>query len=176
MRRFSCGLNAVACHPAPWPSVTCGPQNYHYYPILTSGYLRLCSAVLTSSRSKASGTKLAPDPLQVDGDSWNGLFDTWAAAEVSTLSKKRADTVGQPQSAENCPSHMLSLKAQEHREPDIARAAVLRGNRLTNSIRTFFVPRCGPPSPAHASGDVERPGIIEIECKRYPPDEVVREA
>ena len=29
MRRFSCGLNAVACHPAPWPSVTAprGPQS-----------------------------------------------------------------------------------------------------------------------------------------------------
>jgi Metallo-beta-lactamase superfamily len=43
--------------------IYCGPQNYHY-PILTSGYLRRCSSVLTSSRSKTSGIELATDPFQ----------------------------------------------------------------------------------------------------------------
>ena len=54
---------------------------------------------------------------QADEDSWNGLFDTQAGlvVGVSSLLKKRADTVGQPHSAENYASHMPSLRAQEHR-------------------------------------------------------------
>jgi len=47
---------------------------------------------------------------------------------------KSRDTVGKPPSAENVASHMPSLKAQEPGESDAATAAVLRGNRLANSI------------------------------------------
>ena len=72
-------------------------------------------------------------PLQRFCASITILYHPWQLS--ASPPEKRPDTVGQPRSAENCPSHMLSLKAQEHREPDIARAAVLRGNRLTNSIR-----------------------------------------
>jgi hypothetical protein len=50
---------------------------------------------------------------------------------------KRTDTVGQPPRAENHVLHMPSLKAQKSLESNAATAAVPRGNRMTNSIRTF---------------------------------------
>jgi hypothetical protein len=53
-------------------------------------------------------------------------------------SEKRWDTVGEPPSAENCASHMPSLKAQEQGESEVATAALSRGNRFANSIRWFF--------------------------------------
>src|SRR5207244_4187090 len=52
--------------------------------------------------------------------------------------KKRPDTVGQPQSAENCVWHMPSLQAQEPGESEVIAIVVSRGNRLTNSIRPFL--------------------------------------
>jgi len=52
--------------------------------------------------------------------------------------KKRPDTVGEPPSAENCASHMPSLKAQEQGESEVATAALSRGNRFANSIRAFL--------------------------------------
>src|SRR5439155_5182719 len=63
--------------------------------------------------------------------------------------EKRRDTVGQPQSAENCVWHMPSLQAQEPGESEVIAIVVSRGNRLTNSIRRFFETRpqslrCGP--------------------------------
>jgi hypothetical protein len=52
---------------------------------------------------------------QADTDSWHGLFDTQVGptARVCNLSQKRADTVGEPPSAEMCVSHMPSLKAKK---------------------------------------------------------------
>jgi hypothetical protein len=50
----------------------------------------------------------------------------------------RPDTVSQRQSAENCASHMPSLKAQEHGKSEALNAAMLHGRRLTNSIRPFL--------------------------------------
>ena len=44
------------------------------------------------------------------------------------------DTVGEPPSAENCASHMPSLKAQEQGESEVATAALSRGHRFANSI------------------------------------------
>jgi hypothetical protein len=52
--------------------------------------------------------------------------------------EKRPDTVGQPQSAENCASRMPSWKAQAHRVFEAASTTVSRGNRLTNSIGWFL--------------------------------------
>jgi SOS response associated peptidase (SRAP) len=49
----------------------CGPQNYRYL-ILASGYLRLCSCVLTSSRSKASGSNSRPTHSSIS--SCSGCF------------------------------------------------------------------------------------------------------
>jgi hypothetical protein len=51
---------------------------------------------------------------------------------------KPPDTVGEPPSTENCASHMPLLKGQEPGESNAAIAAVLRGNRLANSITTVF--------------------------------------
>ena len=48
---------------------------------------------------------------------------------------KRPGTVGQPRSAANGASHMLSLQAQEHGESGTVTVAVWHGNRMTNSIR-----------------------------------------
>jgi hypothetical protein len=56
---------------------------------------------------------------------------------TALVSKKRPDTVGQPQSAESCASHMPSLRAQEHRGADTVTTVVLHGNGMTNSIRPF---------------------------------------
>lgn len=56
----------------------CGPQNYHYYPLLASGYLRLCSAVLTSSRSKASGSNSPPTHSSMF--SCSGCCGSWIAS------------------------------------------------------------------------------------------------
>ena len=57
------------------------------------------------------------------------------------VSKKRADTVGELPSAENCASHMPSLKAQEQGASEVATAALLRCNRFANSIRAVSVQR-----------------------------------
>ena len=55
---------------------------------------------------------------QADTDSWHGLFDTQAGpiAGEFILSNKRADTVGQPPSAEIGVSNMPSWKAKKLRE------------------------------------------------------------
>jgi hypothetical protein len=44
-----------------------------------------------------------------------------------------------PPSAENCASHMSSLKAQEHGKSEALNAAIVHGGRLTNSIRALTV-------------------------------------
>src|SRR5262245_41597990 len=51
---------------------------------------------------------------------------------------KRSDTVGQPPSAENCASHRPLWKAEERGKSEATSATVSRGNRLANSIRSFF--------------------------------------
>ena len=56
------------------------------------------------------------------------------------MTENPPDTVGQPQIAENCASHMPSLKAQEHGKSKVLKAAVPHGRRMTNSI---------PPLSAH---------------------------
>src|SRR4029453_5440004 len=50
---------------------------------------------------------------------------------------KGRDTVGQPPNAENDASHLLSLQAQKSRESNAVTAAVVCGNRMTNSIPPF---------------------------------------
>jgi hypothetical protein len=73
-----------------------------------------------------------------------GVFDTQPGptAVVFRLSQKRADTVGQPPGATNHALNMPLLKAQKSLESNAATAAVWRGNRLTNSIRTISVLMC----------------------------------
>jgi len=44
-----------------------------------------------------------------------------------------------PRSAEKCALHMPSLPAAEPGEFEVATAAMLRGNTLTNSIRTHAI-------------------------------------
>jgi hypothetical protein len=51
---------------------------------------------------------------------------------------KGRDTVGQPPNAENDASHLLSLQAQKSRESNAVTAAVVCGNRMTNSIGEVF--------------------------------------
>ena len=51
---------------------------------------------------------------------------------------KRADTVGEPPSTENCASHRPSVKVQESEESNAAIAVVSYGNRFANSIRAVF--------------------------------------
>jgi hypothetical protein len=52
--------------------------------------------------------------------------------------ENRGDTVGQPPNAENDASHLLSLQAQKSRESNAVTAAVVCGNRMTNSIGEVF--------------------------------------
>ena len=57
--------------------------------------------------------------IKANRDYSNGLFDTQPgpAAGVSSLSQKRADTVGELKSAEICVSYMPSLKAKKPGKP-----------------------------------------------------------
>jgi hypothetical protein len=66
-----------------------------------------------------------------------GRVHTRAGNSTGTIgyARKRPDTVGQPQSAQNCASHMPSLRVQEDGRSDTVTAAVLHGNTMTNSIR-----------------------------------------
>jgi hypothetical protein len=93
-----------------------------------------------------------------------GRVHTRAGNSTGTIgyARKRPDTVGQPQSAQNCASHMPSLRVQEDGRSDTVTAAVLHGNTMTNSIRPFsgHKPR-GVPFPAwHAQ---KRSAEINVE-------------
>jgi hypothetical protein len=45
---------------------------------------------------------------------------------TALVSKNRPDTVGQPQSTENCAAYLPSLQVQEHGESDTVTTAVWR--------------------------------------------------
>jgi hypothetical protein len=51
---------------------------------------------------------------------------TVSRTPTALVSKNRPDTVGQPQSTENCASHLPSLQVQEHRESDTVTTAAWR--------------------------------------------------
>src|SRR5262245_44229226 len=86
--------------------------------------------------------------------------------------KIRTDTVGEPPSAEHCASHMPLLKGQEPGESNTAIAAVSRGNRFANSIRSFVSTICTPLTASKfkvCAQNLWRHGPTELVYKRVVP-------
>jgi hypothetical protein len=86
---------------------------------------------------------------------WKPAGSGAAPATLNGLAqgKKRSDTVGEPPNAENYASHMPSLKAQEQGESEVATAALSRGDRFANSIRSFVI---------RPSGGASRPRTLSL--------------
>jgi hypothetical protein len=104
--------------------------------IRTSSHVYNASALTVRRTALSKNFLISPES---DIDYWNAFSHIIVAymLPLHALYSKRADTVGEPQSAEKCASHMPSLKAQEHGESKVATAALSPGNRFANSIRAI---------------------------------------